>query len=315
MYAWGLTCTSAGAIEPHLLRPTATAHYTISGLPPGDYYIHTRAACTDPLHYIDEWWTASGGATVCDQAEAVNVASDMDTPDINFSLSPSEVTYPPPAFNWSTVFSAHRVDGSIGTEFVASISGPSPEDVVSFTATGPSGTFNLVLAQSPFRQLSNFYLSWSSESIVSDGTYTFVVTDSLGRTATVERGFTYDSTVPQVDSDTMKVDGMDNYAYVGTTTPTLSWGAVTWPGNSAYYQVFVYDYDGRAIWYYETTQDTSVTVPEGYLQPNTAYYWWVRVQDETGQNRHYSNTLYFYTGAGGTDAGRESEHTCFLHRS
>ena len=139
---------------------------------------------------------------------------------------------------------------------------------------------------------------------MDDGVYTFVVTDSLGRTATVTRDFTYDSTVPQVDSSTMKVNGMGNQSYVGTATPTLTWDEVTWPGTPGYYEVHVYDYDGRAIWYVETTEGTSITIPEGYLWTDSAYFWWVRACDipatgERGQNRHYSNTLYFYTGAEG----------------
>ena len=273
-------------------------NFSISDLPPGSYLIHTRAACTDPLHYVDQWWTESGGTAFCDQAGPVTVISDQNTPGINFSLLPSPAAYPGPTYNWATVFSAHHADGTTGTELVASVSGPGPKDVASITASGPSGTFTLTLAQAPFRQMGNFYLA-SSHSVINDGTYTFVVTDSLGRTATTARSFTYDSAIPQVDSATMKVEGKDNNAYIGTTTPTLTWGAVNRSGTTHYYQVFIWDYDGRAIWYHETTQSTSITVPDGYLLPDTPYRWWVRVQDESGQNRHYSDTLYFYTGQEG----------------
>ncbi|MBU0734849.1 MAG: hypothetical protein KKG10_11935, partial [Proteobacteria bacterium] len=172
---------------------------------------------------------------------------------------------------------------------------PSPEDVASFTATGPSGTFNLELLQPPFRQLATSY-QVNVPSVVANGTYTFVVTDSLGRTATVTRYFTYDSTVPQVDSSTMLVNGMGNQAYVGTATPTLTWDPVSGAGT---YQPFIWDYDGKAIWYTTETEGASVTIPEGWLQPDTPYYWYVRVNDATGQNRRYSNTLYFYTGTKG----------------
>ncbi|MCD6305890.1 MAG: carboxypeptidase regulatory-like domain-containing protein [Deltaproteobacteria bacterium] len=275
-------------------------NYTIPGLPPQDYYLRANAACAVPQHYELEWWNTDTGTLACDQAGAVAVNSGRDTPGIDFSLNPSDAVYPGPAFNWAHVFSAHQADGTVRTIFVASITGPGPEDVASFTVTGPSGLFHLSLNQTPFRQLGNFY-SAGLDVVADDGTYKFTVTDSLGRIATVEREFTYDSTLPQVDVNTMKVNGMDDYAYVGTATPTLTWAPVEWPGAPGYYQAFVYDYDGRAIWYYGTTEGTSVAVPEGFLQPDTAYYWWVRTCDipesgESGQNRRYSETRYFYTG-------------------
>ena len=274
--------------------------YTISDLPPQTYYIKTRAACTSPQHYANPWWNSSGPATFCDQAGAVTVASEQNTSGINFSLSESDATYPGPSYRWAGVYASHNANGSITTVFYAFIYGPSPEDVVSVTVTGPSGTFNLVLNQAAFRQSGHFY-STGSGSVVDNGIYTFVVTDSLGRTATVTRDFTYDSTIPQVDSTTMTPV---NQSYTGTVTPTLSWAAVTWPGTPGYYQIHVYDYDGQAIWYNDVTDGTSITIPEGYLQPDSAYYWWVRTGDipatgERGQNRHLSNTLYFYTGTKG----------------
>ena len=294
MHACGSNRYAAGQAD-------GDGNYTISGLPPGDYHVHTGAACTTPLHYVDLWWTDGGGTIFCDQAGTVTVASEGDTQGINFSLTESETVYPGPSFDSAGVFSAHLADGSIKTTFFAFINGPSPKDTVSLTATGPSGTFTLTPAQTPFRQRGIFYAA-SSNTVVDDGTYTFVVTDSLGRTATVEKIFTYDSTVPRVDVSTMKVNGMDNQAYVGTTTPTLSWEPVD--GTGYYYQAFIYDYDGRAIWYFDTTEGTSVTVPEGYLQPDSPYKWWVRTCNipetgQRGQNRHYSDTLYFYTGEGG----------------
>jgi len=278
----------------------ANGNYTIPALPPGDYYVETKACCTHPYHYVNEWWTSAGGALVCDQAEGVTVASGQDTAGVNFSLAPSEAVYPGPGFNWANVFSAHLANGTIQTIFVASITGPSPEDVAALTVTGPSGTHRLFMNETPFRQLGNFY-SAGLDLVAPDGTYTFTVIDSLGRIATVEREFTYDSTLPQVAANTMKVNGMGDYAYVETATPTLTWDPVEWPGAPGYYQTFVFDYDGRAIWYHEDTEGTTLQVPSGFLQPDTAYYWWVRTCDipetgERGQNRRYSEIRYFYTG-------------------
>ncbi|MCF8146098.1 MAG: carboxypeptidase regulatory-like domain-containing protein [Deltaproteobacteria bacterium] len=272
----------------------ANGNYTISNLPPQTYYLAANAACTTPQHYQLEWWNGNdgGGTLICDQADSVTVVSGGNTSPVNFSLDSSKDAYPGPKITSSALFSAHLADGTIQTHIWARISGPSPQDVASFTATGPSGTFNLNMLQPPFRQLGTTYIA-SVPSVLQNGAYAFVITDSLGRTATVTRNFTYDATVPQVASSTMKVEGKDNYAYVGTTTPTLTWDEVA---GAFTYQLFIYDCDGQAIWYFETTGGTTVTVPEGYLQPDTPYYWWVRVNDVTGENRHFSDTLYFYTG-------------------
>lgn len=207
-----------------------------------------------------------------------------------FMLSSWRVTlasYPAPLFKALGVFS----EGS-GTYFWAFLTGPSPEDVASFTVTGPSGTFNLQASLS-FRQLGLLY-SYREGSILEDGSYTFLVTDGLGRTASVAKDFAYDGTVLQIDPSTMSPE---NRAYVGTTNPTLSFDPVT--GSDVYYQVFVEDYTSRAVWYRSPlTQNTSFTVPQGLLQPNTPYWWDVRVWDKAtdAQNRTVSGRQYFFTG-------------------
>ena len=284
--------------SPYVTATTnSSGNYTISNLSPGTYYVKTRVACSTPQYYRNAWYNSGGGTSVCDQADGVTVASGQSKSGINITglTSPTSEPYPAPVITSHALFSAHLSDGNIRTHIWARVSGPSPEDVASFTVTGPSGTFNLEVLQPPFRQFGNSYIAISS-TVVSNGTYTFVVTDSLGRTATVTRNFTYDATVPQVDSNTMKVNGMGNYAYAGSATPTLKWSAVSGANT---YQPFIYDYDGKAIWYTTVTEGTSVTVPAGYLQPDTPYYWWVRVNDASRDNRHYSNTLYFYTGTKG----------------
>jgi len=214
-----------------------------------------------------------------------------------FSLSLNQATaaYPKPKFQVALVFSSHNADGSINTVFFSRISGPSPEDVVSFSATGPSGTFDLDPFLS-FREYGLFYW-YPHGSIVTDGTYTFQVTDSLGRSTTVVRNFTYNGTLPQVNSTTMSPgDG----AYVETTTPTLSFDPVV---GAVYYEVMILDYDSKAIWYKAPiTTAPSFAVPSGLLQPDTAYVWEVRVWDSDSdpQNRHISDRLHFYTGTENT---------------
>ena len=201
--------------------------------------------------------------------------------------------YPAPKFQQAMVFSSQNADGPINTVFFAIISGPSPEDVASFTATGPSGTFTLTSSRS-FRELGLYYAGVEG-SIVSNGAYTFQVTDTAGNSASVVRDFTYDGTLPQVDSATM-LPG--DKAYVGTTTPTLSFDPVT---GTVYYSVQIRDYDGRAIWYNSPrTTATSFTVPSGLLQPNTAYTWYARVWDrETNPQNVREKQFIFYTGTKG----------------
>ncbi len=199
-------------------------------------------------------------------------------------------SYPAPVFKAAGVYAEGQ-----GTYFWAFLTGPSPEDVASFTVTGPSGTFNLATVLS-YRQLGVLYYR-GEESILGDGSYTFLVTDGLGRTASVAKEFAYDGTVPQIDPSTMSPK---NGAYVETTCPTLSFGPVT--GYDVYYQVVIEDSYSKAIWYSSPhTQNTSYTVPQGLLQPNTPYWWEVRVWDKAtdAQNRTVSNRRYFFTGTRG----------------
>ena len=171
----------------------------------------------------------------------------------------AQASSPAPSFRWAAVFS-YRYDGGVTkTLFIAEVSGPSPDDVASLTATGPGGTFNLVPVWSELQ----YGLDYAHEenSVVSNGSYTFTVTDNVGRTASVVRDFTYDGTIPNVDSATMSPA---DQAYVGTTTPTMSFSPVA--GGGVYYRVIVWDVDYKAIWYVSPfTQNTSFQVPAGLL--------------------------------------------------
>jgi hypothetical protein len=204
--------------------------------------------------------------------------------------------YPAPKFDPTTkVCSLHARGGSILTLFYADIAGPSPEDIESFSVTGPSGTFYLNPGKSS--KANGLYYIWVEPSIVANGNYTFKVTDKQGRAATLLRNFVYDSTLPQVSSATMSPA---NQSYVGTTTPTLSFDPV--PG-ATYYQVVINDYDGNAPWYGSLiTTATSFAVPSGVLQPDTPYYWGARVwdSDTNPQNYHESDQSFaFFTGTKG----------------
>ena len=277
-----------------------SGNYSIS-VPPGSYYLVTNANCSVPQHYVNEWFDPGTG--YCDQAGAVTVTAGNTTSGQNFSLAADSTAYHAPAFKhaaddptnkYAGVMCQRRADGSEYSSFYAFISGPAPIDVASLTATGPSGTFTLQANVTFMDDLGLLYLA-GSNSVVQNGTYTFTIKDSAGRTVTTEKTFAYSSAVPGIDSSTMSPA---DQAYVGTTTPTLSFTRVS---GVASHQVFVWDLKGRAVWYQKDITDSasSVTVPSGILQPDTPYYWWVRTRDATGNNRVRSETKTFFTGTKG----------------
>jgi len=211
-------------------------------------------------------------------------------------LNQARALYPATVFEDAGVASCNSFfsPGTIVTIFYAYISGPSPEDVASFTATGPSEVvFNLnPVISSRERGLTYIHVE---NSVVINGSYKFEVTDSLGRKVSINKNFTYNDTIPQVDVLYMIPQ---HEKYVGTTTPTLSFNPVGSPGQF-YYKVYLSGYGDNAFWYMSPiTQNTSFTVPAGLLQPDTAYTWYVRVfdSDTDPQNGHQSEKVSFYTG-------------------
>lgn len=198
--------------------------------------------------------------------------------------------YPGTFFKDAAVVARQQPSGNWQTLFWASISGPSPEDITSFQVIGPGATIYIL---SPFlsdRTRGLGYLLIDA-SVVPDGNYTFEVTDTMGRVTSIVKSFTHNDSIPQVDIATMSAAE----GYIGTTTPTLSFTAI--PGNW-YYNVYVFDSANKATWYKSAiSQDTSYTVPAGLLQPDTPYYWLVRVYDSdtAPMNCHDSETKTFYT--------------------
>jgi len=63
---------------------------------------------------------------------------------------------PAPRLKDARVYSLQYGDGGVGTNFFAMVSGPSPEDIAWFRATGPSGTFDLTPGYS-FREYGLTY--------------------------------------------------------------------------------------------------------------------------------------------------------------
>lgn len=203
------------------------------------------------------------------------------------SLGLSQVcAYPAPQFQEAKVFSIKVPDGSISTIFYAIISGPSPIDVTSFTATGPAGPFGLT-SRTSFQQYGLFY-GYVESGIVNNGSYTLTLIDSMGRTASVVREFIYDDSIP---TSTSLVP--TNQTYTETTTPTLTFSPVA---GDYCYQAQIRDYDQKAIWYNSPMMAAPYfTVPDGVLQPNTPYILNARIWDSAMQNCCQSQAV-FYTG-------------------
>jgi len=205
---------------------------------------------------------------------------------------------PPPAprFIWAWVRSDDVYPPALQGNLVAKVAGPSPADIVQLKVTGPGG-FQYIFTEDDIwrsEQLGQYYMR-NFPNPLSNGTYTFSVTDSAGRIVTATKDFT-SASVPRVDYTTMVP--ADN-TYVNTTTPLLSWGSV--PGGY-YYRVFIWDWNGNESPVYASPyiQDTSITIPSGVLFPNTPYNWRVDVFDAPyGSNRSRSNALRFSTGSSG----------------
>jgi hypothetical protein len=201
---------------------------------------------------------------------------------------------PSPYFEWVRVFSDDRTTGilfSVG----AKVLGPSPADIVELNVTGPGGFKYIFNEDNILQSEQGGLFFWSSISwrTLSDGNYTFTVTDLARRTATENYSFTNPSaTIPRVNSSTMVPA---DSSYVNTTTPTFSWSSV---GTGYYYRLQIMDWNSKASGYLsDYTQSTEIKVPSGYLLTNTPYKWRVEVFDAPEKNRSVSNTLRFSTGS------------------
>ncbi len=209
---------------------------------------------------------------------------------VDLALGDEHPLFPAPAFKNTGVFSRRYEDGRPSNVLLwAFIAGPSPDDAT-LTVEGPGGTFELEPTLF-FRQAGLLYSA--SASSLPDGDYVFHAKDSLGREAQLTYPYHYNGGLPFVLGSSLEPG---DQAYTDSTTPTLHWSA---PESGLFYKVYVQDSEGKAIWYvspYMTS--TSVTVPSGLLQPDTAYYWWVRVfdSDTHPMNCTQSNVLSFFTG-------------------
>ncbi|MBU1744485.1 MAG: hypothetical protein KJ649_06290 [Proteobacteria bacterium] len=254
------------------------ATYTVNNLPVGQKVFVTVFWDRDGDGVVSpgDYTSFSLPFTTASGTNVQNLAVDDDHP-----------AYSPPDFQTVRISSRKLPNGNRIVDFLATLRGPSPEDVT-ITATGPGGEYKLSPAIFS-RQLGLVYTI--SVPGLMDGDYTFTAVDSRGRKA--ETTYRFQN---RYDLPSLSISPSPTYA--GTTTPTLTW---TPPAGGPYaYQVLVQDINGAVLWYIsDRTTANSVTVPTGMLLPDSPYFWFVRVFDDAGHpmNCAESNYGYFYAGA------------------
>ncbi|MBN1380497.1 MAG: hypothetical protein JXA41_02360 [Deltaproteobacteria bacterium] len=210
------------------------------------------------------------------------------TLDIN--ASEERISYPAPEFKHVSIFCIHNPYHSPNVAMLSFLKSTGPGDVA-VTVRGPGGmTYDLAPTHFFDYKLGVQYST--SVPYLPDGNYVFEAVDSLGRKATATYYYAYNESLPFI-SNISPASG----SYVGTTTPTLSW---TPPAGNYYYQVLVLDMESKVGLFISSllpSSQTSITIPDGLLKPNTPYIWVVRMFDS---NTHRMNATQmgasFYTG-------------------
>jgi hypothetical protein len=195
------------------------------------------------------------------------------------------------------VMNHHHSDGSFSTLLLvkigAGIAAIIPDDIHSVSVTGPSG--ELPCSKEDFTyvpQWRNFYNFIPGSPEI--GVYTFTVTGGTS-SVTLTDTQSVNRDIPVPDTGTFSpAQG----AVLTSTTPTLSWGPVEYPGIPLYYRLEVEDRSGWRVFYTSREQDMlSCTIPEGILKVGETYKWYVQVTDDSdffkAQNRSYSEGLAF----------------------
>ena len=258
--------------------------YTVANLPVGEQV------------FVGAYWDADlngvltpGDYSTFSPVFAIQQAGN--TVDLNLTYDHPEYSDSELEFKDAGIFGRRFLSGSSDVLLWAFLNGPSPDDVT-IKVKGPGGEFELQPVIF-FRQVGLCYTT--VVPFLPNGDYTFEAVDFLGRKTKTTYYYEYNGTLPFVDNNTFYPA---NLAYTGTTTPPLSWAAPAGSGPY-YYQVYVQDSGGMAMWYASPTiSSTSITIPAGLLQPDTAYLWWLRVFDSNSHrmNCTQSNTAYFFTG-------------------
>ncbi|RZB30254.1 MAG: hypothetical protein SRB1_02534 [Desulfobacteraceae bacterium Eth-SRB1] len=182
------------------------------------------------------------------------------------------------------------------------VNGLAPWDIESLTVYGPDGLRYDFDVEQDIRAHYRFgtLYKYSISETLPCGWYDFVLKDRDGKDYHADKHFTH-NLIDVVDMST----GISpaGSAYVNTTTPTLSWASVTDETiGTLYYRVNIMDWNKEVtIYTSDRLPDATVTVPEGVLEPDTAYKWQVQVFDSQSgispNNLSSSSWKGFSTGA------------------
>ncbi|MCK4389013.1 MAG: PKD domain-containing protein [Desulfobacterales bacterium] len=176
------------------------------------------------------------------------------------------------------------------TFFSCFVNGLAPWDAGSLTVYGPDGfryDFDIEQDIRAHYKFGTDYRHQVSETL-PEGWYDFDLKDKEGQEYDADKHFTPNLiNVVDMSAGISPAAG----AYVNTITPTFSWTPVTHETiGTLYYRVNITDWNQKVtIYTSDRSPDTSVTIPDAFLESNTAYKWQVQVFDS--QNDITANNL------------------------
>jgi hypothetical protein len=82
----GDPCGHHDHVAGTVVDPT-TGTFTITGVPPGQYYIKMNNSDSEPTNVVERWWNSNGGAFLfdCSQAELITVTEGQDLNELTFT--------------------------------------------------------------------------------------------------------------------------------------------------------------------------------------------------------------------------------------
>jgi hypothetical protein len=250
--------------------------YSINGLPVGaEVYLFAHwDADENGIKTFGDLIVRSGPHTVEDGGTTVNLSLDEQYHDIDYVV----------------IWGGNSTGGPIRFAGCA-VQGIAPWDMETLTLYGPGGLvgdFDIEGSITTHYLFGTLYSISAGGSLPDQGWYDFVLKDKDGLEYWESKYFT-PNLIDVVDMST-GISPLDS-AYVNTTTPTFSWSPVTDETVATlYYRINIRDWNRKVVVYTsERSPDTTVTVPDGFLEPDTAYTWQVQVYDS--QNVYDVNNL------------------------
>ncbi len=213
---------------------------------------------------------------------------DGSTPQASSNLAISdfsdfyvELIDNPPALAYCRAQSRVKDERAPVTRFIGGLVNTLPDEVM-VQLKDPASTVIHTFDMSRVDNSGWFY--WTPDNTDSPaGTYTFEVLDPQNSNVLSSCTTQYQPnwTLAPVDS----IFAPDDKALVPTETPTFSWMEVA---GATRYRILIMDYDWKTLVYLSPiAQETTVTIPAGYLKKNSAYR--VRVSAYDGNESERGN--------------------------